>query len=87
MSVRVTEQGLIELSGPCGADDAEVLQRCLLTAQGSTVEWSECEQIHAAVLQVLLAAKPAVTGSPKNAFLRAHVAPLLEKGSSGVADR
>jgi len=79
MTVRLTAEGTIELSGRCGVEDAEVLQRHLLAAPRSTVEWSTCEHLHSAVVQVLLAGKPLVRGSPLNAFLRAHVAPLLQR--------
>jgi hypothetical protein len=77
MTVTVRHDGRIELSGRCGIDDAEVLQRHLLVAPESTIEWGACEQLHGAVLQVLLAARPLIQGQPSSSFLRAHVAPLL----------
>ena len=79
MTVTVKRDGLIELSGRCSVDDAEALQRHLLTAPDSTIEWSACEQLHAAVLQVLLVAKPRIRGEPSSSFLSAHVAPLLRR--------
>jgi hypothetical protein len=81
MTVRLTFDGTIELTGRCGVEDAEVLQRHLLAAPRSTVEWSTCEHLHSAVVQVLLAGKPPVRGSPSNAFLRAHLAPLLQRAA------
>ena len=81
MTVRLTSDGTIELTGRCGVEDAEVLQRHLLAAPRSTVEWSTCEHLHSAVVQVLLAGKPQVRGSPSNAFLRAHLAPLLQRAA------
>lgn len=82
MTVSVTAEGAIELSGRCGVEDAEVLQRHLLAAPRSTVEWSSCEQLHAAVIQVLLVGKPRIRGAPSNAFLRTHIAPLVERAAS-----
>jgi hypothetical protein len=79
MTVAVRKDGVIELAGRCGVDEAEALQRHLLTAPGSTIEWSACEQLHAAVLQVLLAAKPRIQGVPSSPFLSAHVARLLRR--------
>jgi hypothetical protein len=79
MTVRATAEGTIELSGRCGVEDAEVLQRHLLAAPRSTVEWSTCEHLHSAVIQVLLVAKPHVQGSPSNAFLQAHISPLVQR--------
>lgn len=77
MTVEAREGAVIELSGVCGVDDAEALQRALLAAPDSTVKWDTCEHLHTAVLQVLLATKPRIGGAPSNPFLREHVAPLL----------
>jgi hypothetical protein len=77
MTVTVRQDGVIELSGRCGVEDAEALQRHILVAGGSAIEWADCEQLHAAVLQVLLAAKPRLQGVPSSSFLAIHVAPLL----------
>ncbi len=82
MTVHVTAEGVIQLSGRCGVEDAEALQRELLAAPRSTVEWSLCEQLHAAVLQVLLVGKPRIRGAPATAFLKAHVVPLLTRGAT-----
>ncbi len=77
MTVSVTTDGAIELSGRCGVEDAEALQQRLLAAPRSTVEWITCEHLHSAVIQVLLAGKPSIRGLPANAFLRNHIAPLV----------
>ena len=81
MSVRVLSPGVIELSGRCGVEDAEVLQRLLLAAPGSTVEWAGCELLHSAVIQVLLAGGPRVRGEPKAGFLRDHIAPIIGRST------
>ena len=81
MTVRVPAEGVIELAGRCGVEDAEVLQHHLLAAPRSTVEWSTCEHLHSAVIQVLLAAKPRIRGSPSSALLRAHIAPLVQRAA------
>ena len=77
MSVKVSAPGLIELSGRCGVEDAEALQRYLLAAPGATVEWTGCEYLHAAVMQVLLVGGPRVQGEPRAEFLRTHIAPIV----------
>lgn len=87
MTVRVSEAGVIELSGRCGVEDAEVLQRHLLAAPGSTIEWKSCELLHAAVLQVLLVGGPRVRGEPKTAFLRAHIAPIIGRLTTHTPSR
>ena len=77
MSVHLKSHGVIELSGRCGADDAEALQEHLLAMSGATVEWSDCEHLHSAVVQVLLVGAPLMRGAPKNEFLTTHIAPIL----------
>ena len=79
MTVSLKTDGAIELSGRCGVEDAEVLQRQLLAAPGSAVEWSGCEHLHSAVIQVLLVGKPQLRGSPMSSFLKTHIAPLLDR--------
>jgi hypothetical protein len=81
MTVRVTAEEAIELVGRCGVEDAEALQRRLLAAPRSTVEWSGCEHLHSAVVQILLLAKPRIRGTPSNAFLKAHIAPLVQRAA------
>jgi hypothetical protein len=77
MSVQLSAAGVIVRAGRCGVEDAEVLQRHLLAAPGSTVEWTACELLHASVMQVLLVGGPRVQGEPNAEFLRTHIAPLL----------
>ena len=81
MTIVTSSAGVIELAGRCEVVDAEVLQRHLLAAPGAAITWDTCEHLHAAVLQVLLVAKPLVQGTPSSPFLRAHVAPLLQSSA------
>ena len=81
MTVQVKNASTIELIGRCGAEDAEVLQRHLLAAPGSTVEWAGCKYLHSAVIQVLLVGAPRIRGAPKNAFLATHIAPILGRSA------
>lgn len=78
MSVRVTGEGAIELSGHCTLDDAEPLREHLSAAPRSPVEWGRCEYLHCAVLQVLIAARPQMRGTPRSEFLNVHIRPLIE---------
>jgi hypothetical protein len=77
MSVTV-ESDCIRLSGRCLAEDAEALLVALQEHPGLGVDIGEVRKLHLAVLQVLLAARPRVTGTPDNAFLAAHVVDLLQ---------
>jgi hypothetical protein len=81
MTVRANRMGVIALSGRCGAEEAEVLQQHLLAVPESTVEWTDCEHLHTAVLQVLLAGGARMRGTPKNTFLATHVAPILKSSA------
>jgi hypothetical protein len=83
MTVVASSGGVVELSGRCGVEDAEALQRELLAAPAATISWDNCLYLHAAVLQVLLAAKPLVQGVPSSPFLEAHIAPLLQTAAQG----
>lgn len=70
------EDGLIRLQGACPIEDAEVLLRGLLEHPGAAVDWSGCDQAHGAVIQVLMAARPVLVGSPTDPFLRRHLTGL-----------
>ena len=81
MTVQAKDEGIIELADRCEAEDAEILQRLLLAAPRSSVEWRRCSYLHTAVVQVLLARKPNMQGAPEDAFLAKHIAPLLDRSA------
>jgi hypothetical protein len=62
MSVRRCENGNIVLEGDCAAEDAETLLQMLQAAPGAPIDWTQCGRLHTAVLQVILAAGPALIG-------------------------
>lgn len=77
MSVELANDRSIRLAGSCPLEDAEELLRLLLDRPGRTVDWSACDMAHTAVIQVLLALQPAMTGSPVSHFLRTWIVPHL----------
>jgi hypothetical protein len=83
VTVTVSEDGGIRLHGVCPIDDAESLLRCLLASGEATVDWRGCVQAHSAVIQILLATRPALLGPPADGFLRTHIAPLVD-GSAAM---
>lgn len=87
MTVTVAEDGSIHLDGVCPVEDAEFLLRCLLSSRGATVDWRGCVQAHSAVIQILLATRTAVLGSPPGGFLRTHIAPLLSGPATTLPPR
>lgn len=78
MTVRVTDHGTIEMEGSCGAEDAEVLLRHLLSMPGAVVDWRLCDGAHTAVIQVLLASKVRTLGPPRGAWLRRLIDPAIK---------
>jgi hypothetical protein len=86
MTVRRHEGGGLELAGRCGVEDAEVLQRHLLADRRAAVQWTDCEYLHSAVVQVLLAGRVSLRGTPKSAFLRVHLAPVLRRSADGTVN-
>jgi hypothetical protein len=77
MSIELANDRSIRLSGSCPLEEAEELLRLLLDRPGRTVDWSACGTAHTAVIQVLLALRPAMTGPPVSHFLRTWVDPHL----------
>ena len=76
MSVRL-DGGIIFLEGPCRVEDAEPLLGLLQTGRERTVDLTDAEHLHAAVLQILMALRPAIRGTAGDAFLREWIAPAL----------
>jgi hypothetical protein len=77
MTVNRIDEKTIELQGICPIEDTEVLLQCLLSTPQSTVDWRNCDFAHAAIVQVLLAAKVSLRGPPRGEFLRNMVDPLF----------
>jgi len=59
------------LEGRVTVEEAEQLQEWLKLQAAPAVNMAKCEQVHAAVLQVLLALHPKVTAAPANPWLKA----------------
>ncbi len=83
MTVNVSDAGVIRLEGVCPIEDAEALLRRLTDDREASVDWSACERAHTAVAQVLLAVRPTMLGTPRDPFLRVHIAGLFGPRSSG----
>jgi hypothetical protein len=75
MTIR-REQDAVLLEGACGVDDAEVLMQ-ELQAGAARVDWSGCVELHTACLQVLLAARAPLFGTPANARIARWLGPIL----------
>ncbi len=63
------------LEGHVAAEEAEPLQIWLKLQAKPAVNLAKCEQVHAAALQVLMALRPAITGTPTDPWLAAVLSP------------
>ena len=73
----VIEKDRILIQGIYGADDVEVLMSALRAHGSSIVDLSEADHLHTAILQVLLAFRPSITGTPRDSFIRTWLIPVL----------
>jgi hypothetical protein len=62
MSVLRRDDGTIVLDGSCPVEDAEPLLQLLQAAPEAPVDWTLCSQLHTAILQVIMAARPVLVG-------------------------
>ena len=77
MSVRV-EGKIIHLDGTCGVEEAETLAALLEEPGSRDVDLSGCLQLHAALIQALLAFRPKIRGaSPEGVFNKDFLFPAL----------
>jgi hypothetical protein len=76
MTVRL-EAETIFLESECPVEDSATLAQHLSLYPQATVDWSECDSMHTAVFQVLLAVRPPLLGTPAGAFVGTHLARLL----------
>lgn len=74
MSVRRHESGTIVLDGNCPVEDAEPLLQLLQATPAAPVDWTPCTCLHTAVLQVILAARPARVGRCGDSWIEQWVA-------------
>lgn len=79
--------GDILLSGDCPAEDAEVLLGLLIENPGATIDLAQCGSIHTAVVQVLLADRPAIRGVPADPLIAEWVVPQVLDATSETNSR
>jgi hypothetical protein len=78
MTLRIEGQTLW-LEGACGVADAEPLYAALSAGRATSVELSQCLDIHAVVAQILVKFPVKVTGEAPDAFVREFVTPALAR--------
>jgi hypothetical protein len=67
----------VRLVGTCGADEALELSDWLSNPGVPKVDLAACTNLHPALLQTLLAFKPAIAVEPTDPFLVRWILPLL----------
>jgi len=78
MTVRLSADGAIELDGICSIEDADTLQKHMLSTPRALVDWRTCTYAHTAVIQILMAFKPVLRGPPAGDSLRLLIDPLIK---------
>ena len=69
MSVLRNPEGTVVLAGRCPVEDAETLLQLLQSSADARLDWTQCSGLHTAVLQVVLAMRPALTGPCGDPFV------------------
>ena len=84
MTIVLHDANTIRLIGTCPADDGEALLQQLLANPAAEIDWRGCESAHAAVIQVLLAAKRPLRGPPPVSSCYRFIGPALARNGSQV---
>jgi hypothetical protein len=66
MTVILSAENVLLLDGVCSSEDAESLLQHLAHNSQMSVDLRNCESAHTSVVQVLMAARPKLVGSPSN---------------------
>lgn len=75
------DDDLARFEAACTVDEALPLAEWLEATAAPRVDLSACTDLHTALLQLLLAARPAVDGAAADAFLARWIGPLLAAGA------
>ena len=79
MSVEITGSR-IRIVGNAAVGDAEPILVALQEDRSRIVNLAEAAHLHSAVIQLLLALRPAIEGAPAYPLFVTHVLPLLDQG-------
>lgn len=74
--------GRAVLRGVCAVEEAEGLLSWVLQHPGVAVDAAECEHLHSAILQVLLARRPPLASAPASGPLQQILHPLMAPGAA-----
>jgi hypothetical protein len=77
VTVRSADSGVLVLEGGCPVEDAEALLQLLQARPAAALDWTQCQQLHTAVLQVILASKLVPLGPCGDPLVRQWLLPKL----------
>ena len=77
MSVGRGDNGVIVLEGRCAVEEAEPLLQMLQATPAAPCDWTRCSHLHTAVVQVILAARPALIGPCRAPYVEQWIAPRI----------
>jgi hypothetical protein len=77
LTVRRGIDGIIVLESSCPVEDAEPLLQLLQATPDAKCDWTKCTHLHSAVVQVLLAARPAFIGPCADPWIERWLAASL----------
>jgi hypothetical protein len=75
VTVRRRENGVIALEGRCAVEEAEALLQMLQATPTAPCDWTHCSHLHTAVLQVILATRPALIGPCGDPYVEQWIVP------------
>jgi len=77
MTIRRNDSGTLLVEGICPVEDAELLWQMLQNMPAAEIDWTQCRQLHTAVLQVILASGITPVGPCGDAWAAEWLAPKL----------
>jgi hypothetical protein len=77
MTVRRSDNNTLVLEGVCPVEDAEPLLQMLQNMPAAGIDWTQCRQLHTAVLQVILASDTPLIGPCGDAWAAEWLGPEL----------
>jgi hypothetical protein len=84
LSIHRNYEGIVVLDGVCAVEDAESLLQILQATPGATVDWTQCRQLHTAVLQVIMASGNNPIGPCGDVWVQQWLAPKMpQKRTAG----
>ena len=86
MPLELHDNSSATLTGVITVDEVEQLAGWLRANPKARISLKRCNHLHTGALQALLLFGPRITAAPTDAFLAAHVLPLLA-GSQGASSR